>query len=112
MGWGHPYRRCADAVSVRRRTAEIRSVCRIHPRELESDSSLLFASRQTPEHSVLQKSHFPAAAAFVCTYVWMNLTINAKLVSFAWLGLGVIYLAILTRGFQVWPKQFELPSEL
>jgi putrescine importer len=55
---------------------------------------------------------FPLAGALVCSYVWMNLTGKAKLVGFAWLGLGLVYLAIVTRGFQTRPKQFELPSEL
>jgi putrescine importer len=55
---------------------------------------------------------FPLAGALVCTYVWMSLTEKAKLVGFAWLGLGVAYLALLTRGFQTRPKQLELPSEL
>jgi amino acid transporter len=47
---------------------------------------------------------FPLAGALVCGYVWMNLTNIAKLVGFAWLGLGVIYLAVLTRGFRLPPK--------
>jgi putrescine importer len=55
---------------------------------------------------------FPLTGALVCTYVWMSLTEKAKLVGFAWLGLGVAYLALLTRGFQTRPKQLELPSEL
>jgi len=55
---------------------------------------------------------FPLAGALVCSYVWMSLTGKAKLVGFAWLGLGLAYLAFMTRGFQTRPKQLELPSEL
>jgi len=55
---------------------------------------------------------FPLAGALVCSYVWMSLTEKAKLVGFAWLGLGLVYLALMTRGFQTRPKQLELPSEL
>jgi putrescine importer len=55
---------------------------------------------------------FPLAGALVCSYVWMSLTEKAKLVGFAWLGLGLVYLAFMTRGFQTRPKQLELPSEL
>lgn len=55
---------------------------------------------------------FPLAGALVCTYVWMSLTSKAKLVGFAWLAAGVLYLAIVTRGFHIRPKQLELPSEL
>lgn len=55
---------------------------------------------------------FPLAGALVCTYVWMSLTEKAKVVGFAWLGLGVVYLAFMTRGFQTRPKQMELTSEI
>ena len=55
---------------------------------------------------------FPLAGALVCTYVWMSLTEKAKVVGFAWLGLGVVYLAIMTRGFHTGPKQLELTSEV
>ncbi len=50
---------------------------------------------------------FPLAGALVCSYVWMSLTGKAKLVGFAWLLAGVLYLAVLTRGFRVAPKKLE-----
>ena len=37
---------------------------------------------------------FPALGALVCGYVWMSLTNLAKVVGFAWLGIGVIYLLV------------------
>jgi len=46
---------------------------------------------------------FPFAGALVCTYVWLNLTTKAKLTGFGWLACGLIYLAILTRGFRLAP---------
>jgi putrescine importer len=55
---------------------------------------------------------FPLAGALVCTYVWMSLTEKAKVVGFAWLGLGLVYLTLLTRGFKTRPKQLELSPEL
>jgi putrescine importer len=55
---------------------------------------------------------FPFAGALVCSYVWMGLTEKAKVVGFAWLGLGLVYLAFMTRGFQTRPKQLELTSEV
>jgi amino acid transporter len=51
---------------------------------------------------------FPALGALVCGYVWMSLTAKAKLVGFGWMALGVIYLAVLTRGFRLPPRSFEL----
>lgn len=50
---------------------------------------------------------FPACGALVCTYVWLSLSRNAKLVGFAWLALGAVYLAIITRGFRVAPRRLE-----
>ena len=50
---------------------------------------------------------FPLVGAVVCTYVWMSLTLKARLVGFLWLGVGVLYLAVLTRGFRLRPKKLE-----
>jgi putrescine importer len=47
---------------------------------------------------------FPALGALVCSYVWMNLTTKAKLVGFGWMGLGLLYLAVITKGFKIPPK--------
>jgi len=51
---------------------------------------------------------FPLAGALTCGYVWISLTTKTKLVGFSWMLAGVIYLAILTRGFRVAPKKLEL----
>jgi hypothetical protein len=37
----------------------------------------------------------------------MSLTLKARVVGFTWLGVGIIYLAILTRGFRIKPKPLE-----
>ena len=47
---------------------------------------------------------FPLLGAIVCSYVWMNLSWKARLAGFGWLALGLIYLAVLTRGFRVAPR--------
>lgn len=47
---------------------------------------------------------FPLAGAMVCTYVWLNLSLKAHLAGFCWLGLGVTYLAVITRGFRIAPN--------
>jgi putrescine importer len=54
---------------------------------------------------------FPALGTLVCTYVWMNLTTKAKLVGFAWMGLGLIYLAVITKGFRIAPKSLGSLTE-
>jgi amino acid transporter len=51
----------------------------------------------------------PALGVLVCAYVWMSLSPKAMLVGFCWLAIGVVYLAILTRGFRTPPRVLELP---
>jgi hypothetical protein len=36
----------------------------------------------------------------VCIYVWLNLSVHAKVVGFIWLAIGATYLLIITRGFK------------
>lgn len=54
---------------------------------------------------------FPLAGAGVCTYIWLNLSSKAQLAGFGWLGLGLVYLAILTRGFRITPQSLSSLSE-
>jgi amino acid transporter len=70
-----------------------------------------FRQRQRKGTAVLTNLVFPALGALVCGYVWMSLTMKAKLVGFGWLAVGVVYLAILTRGFRVRPKSFATLAE-
>jgi amino acid transporter len=48
---------------------------------------------------------FPGLGACVCAYLWFSLSIRAKIAGFVWLAAGLIYLAVLTRGFKVAPKE-------
>jgi len=54
---------------------------------------------------------FPSAGALVCLYVWLSLTTNAKIAGFAWLAVGVLYLAGITRGFRIAPRELGTLSE-
>ncbi len=56
---------------------------------------------------ILTNLVFPAAGALVCLYVWLSLTAKAQLAGFAWLGIGIIYLAVLTRGFRTAPRELS-----
>lgn len=42
---------------------------------------------------------FPVLGAAVCISVWLSLSPDAKTAGFAWLGVGLAYLAYLTKGF-------------
>jgi amino acid transporter len=50
----------------------------------------------------------PVLGTLVCGYLWMSLSPNAQLVGFAWIALGAVYLAIMTRGFRIAPKQLDV----
>ena len=54
---------------------------------------------------------FPALGALVCGYIWMSLTVKARVVGFAWLGIGLVYLAAITRGFRVKPRELRAIEE-
>jgi amino acid transporter len=54
---------------------------------------------------------FPLAGATVCSYVWLSLSAKARLAGFCWLGLGLVYLAIITRGFRVAPRALSSVGE-
>lgn len=60
-------------------------------------------SRRTLLHNLLM----PLAGAVVCIYVWLNLSIEAKTAGFIWLGIGVVYLAVHTRGFKQAPSMWR-----
>jgi len=47
---------------------------------------------------------FPAAGALVCLYIWLSLSSNAKIAGFCWLAVGALYLAAITRGFRLAPR--------
>ncbi len=49
----------------------------------------------------------PLAGALVCTYIWLSLSNKAKIAGFVWLGIGFVYLAVITRGFRVRPRAME-----
>jgi amino acid transporter len=66
-----------------------------------------FRLKQRSGAQLLHNLMFPLLGALVCGYVWMNLSSNAKIVGFIWLGIGGLYLGILTRGFRRAPKQLS-----
>ncbi len=51
---------------------------------------------------------FPSLGALICTWVWVNLSGKARLAGFVWMGLGLLYLAVVTKGFRVPPRRLEV----
>ncbi|MEO8658280.1 MAG: APC family permease [Bryobacteraceae bacterium] len=50
---------------------------------------------------------FPLIGALVCTYIWLSISPKAQIAGFAWLGVGILYLAVLTRGFRKAPQELS-----
>ena len=58
------------------------------------------AQKQRGARTIFSNLLFPLAGACVCIYVWLNLSVHAKVVGFIWLAIGATYLLIITRGFK------------
>ncbi len=50
----------------------------------------------------------PVVAIAVCVFLWLSLSTTAKIVGFSWLALGIVFLAIKTKGFKEMPPELEL----
>lgn len=70
-----------------------------------------FRRRERSGMQLLSNLVCPGLGAAVCAYVWMGLAYTSRLVGFLWLGVGVMYLAIVTRGFRVAPRALEFRTE-
>ncbi|HEY6770310.1 MAG TPA: APC family permease [Candidatus Sulfotelmatobacter sp.] len=53
----------------------------------------------------------PLAGFFICLLLWLNLSRPAKMVGAIWMGVGIAFGAIKTRGFRGNLIDFELPAE-
>ncbi len=54
---------------------------------------------------------FPLAGFFICLLLWLNLSRPAKIVGAIWMGVGIAFGAIKTKGFRGNLIDFELPPE-
>jgi len=53
----------------------------------------------------------PLAGFFICLLLWLNLSRPAKIVGAIWMGVGIAFGAVKTRGFRGNLIDFELPPE-
>jgi putrescine importer len=49
----------------------------------------------------------PAGGFLFCLFIWLSLPALAKTIGAAWLAAGIVYLAVLTRGFRRPPAQLD-----
>jgi len=57
-----------------------------------------FRQRRRRGFAFLTNLLIPLLGASICVLVWLSLTVKAKLVGFAWLGIGATYFFLLMRG--------------
>lgn len=53
----------------------------------------------------------PVIGATICFIIWLNLDIHSKLLGFAWLFVGIIYLALTTNFFRKLPPEMKLEDQ-
>jgi hypothetical protein len=53
----------------------------------------------------------PSLGFLICLYLWLSLRTPAKLAGGVWLGAGLLYGAIKTRGFRTAVLSFEAPPD-
>lgn len=64
--------------------------------------------RERSGAAVVKYLIIPVIAAAVCVYLWLSLPMMAKIVGFSWIAIGVIVLAIKTKGFKNLPPELNL----
>lgn len=58
--------------------------------------------------AVLRNLMIPIIAAAICVYLWLSLPMTGKIVGFSWIAIGVIVLAVKTKGFKQLPPELNL----
>ncbi|MBV1780078.1 APC family permease [Paeniglutamicibacter sp. ABSL32-1] len=53
----------------------------------------------------------PAIGVFLCLWLWTSLSMSAFVVGFIWLAIGMVYLAVLTRGFRKVPPELPVADD-
>ena len=59
------------------------------------------------ERNVLKYFILPGCGFLICGYLWISLSTISFIVGFSWLFVGLIVMAITTKGFKVKPKIYE-----
>jgi len=62
--------------------------------------------KKTDAKSLFQYLLLPLCGLVIIGYVWLNLQVNAKITGFAWLAIGLVYVAYKTKFFREKPPVF------
>ena len=71
-----------------------------------------FHPREDHRRNVLVDSVLPLFGFFFCAAIWWNLNPLAKIVGGVWLAIGIVYLAVATRGFRTMPTALDFTQTL
>ncbi|WP_251554658.1 APC family permease [Neobacillus muris] len=63
--------------------------------------------RQMKATSLLSYVVSPVIGLAFIIYLWVSLDLLAIIFGFSWFGIGLVYLLVLTKGFQVKPPEYE-----
>jgi putrescine importer len=53
----------------------------------------------------------PLLGFLICGYIWWSLSVPAKILGGIWMGLGILYGAVKTKGFRSELVNFDMPPE-
>jgi putrescine importer len=54
---------------------------------------------------------YPVLGFLICFFIWLNLSPAAKIAGCLWMGIGIAYGAVKTKGFQSDLVKFDIPAE-
>ncbi|NLG03926.1 MAG: APC family permease [Clostridia bacterium] len=62
--------------------------------------------------AILKWLIIPICGAVICLLIWLSLAFMAKIVGTIWMIIGLIYLAIQTKGFKKLPPELDLDQQI
>lgn len=68
----------------------------------------IIRKKERSSGAVIKYGIMPGIGFVVSIILWINIETNAKLLGAAWLLIGVIYLAVKTKGFKVLPPEMHM----
>ena len=71
-------------------------------------SHYFIKEKKRSPRDIFRYAIMPGIGFCVCVFLWFNIESKGKIVGFIWLALGVIYLAIKTKGFRELPPEMNL----
>lgn len=58
--------------------------------------------------AVFNYAVLPIIATLICIYLWFNMATTAKIIGIIWLAIGIVILAVKTKGFRQLPPEMDI----